>query len=171
MAVLEIISYPNALLKQKSLAVESFDSTLHQLLDDMFETMLSRNGVGLAAVQVGVHKRALLILIPREDEKQYNEDLLEVINPVITHKEGKIYWNEGCLSVPGFYEEVCRYEYITLEYQDRFGSHKKLELKGFKAVAIQHEMDHLDGILFVDHLSLAKRKKFEKEYKRLRKER
>lgn len=171
MAVLEVISYPNALLKQKSLPVEKFDATLHRLLDDMLETMRSRNGVGLAAVQVGVHKRALLILIPREDDCQYDEDLLEVINPVITHKEGEIYWNEGCLSVPGFYEEVLRYEYITLEYQDRFGNQKTIKLKGFKAVAIQHEMDHLDGILFIDRLSLAKRKKFEKEYKRLRKER
>ena len=86
MAVLEVISYPNALLKQKSLPVEKFDATLHKLLDDMLETMRSRNGVGLAAVQVGVHKRALLILIPREDDCQYDEDLLEVINPVITHK-------------------------------------------------------------------------------------
>lgn len=170
MAVLDVLSYPNSLLKQKSLQVQNFDSALHTLLDDMLETMKARSGVGLAAVQVGVLQRVLLVLIPREDDCQYDEDLLEVINPVILHKEGEISWNEGCLSVPGFYEEVLRYENIILGYQDRFGDSKQIELSGFKAVAIQHEMDHLDGILFIDRLSLLKRKKFEKEYKRLKKE-
>ncbi len=166
MAILKVIHYPHPLLKQKSQSVTCFDAHLHQLLDDMFETMHHRNGVGLAGVQVGVLKRILLVQIPRDDGEQYQEDLLEIINPVILKQEGEILWNEGCLSVPGFYEEVKRYGSITLGYQDRFGEQKILHAKDFLAVAIQHEMDHLDGILFIDKLSILKRKKFEKELKR-----
>ncbi|RDU74002.1 peptide deformylase [Helicobacter anseris] len=166
MAVLEVVSYPNPLLKQKSKQVEIFDEDLHHLLDDMFDTMRSRNGVGLAGVQVGVLKRVLLVNIPREDGEQYKEDLLEIINPVVLNKEGDILWNEGCLSVPDFYEEVKRYHQITLGYQDRFGNEKVLQAEDFLAVALQHEIDHLDGILFVDRLSILKRKKFQKELKK-----
>ena len=169
MAILKVISYPNELLRQKSSPVETFDSALHQILDDMYDTMQERRGVGLAAIQVGIPKRILLVQIPREDDQQYKEDLLEIINPVITQSSGEIFWNEGCLSVPGFYEDVKRFQFISLTYQDRFGEKKTLELEGFKAVAIQHEMDHLEGILFIDRLSLMKRKKFEKEFKRLQK--
>lgn len=166
MAVLEVVNYPNPLLKQKSQRVETFNKELHCLLDDMFDTMRSRNGVGLAGVQVGVLKRVLLVNIPREDGEQYQEDLLEIINPVVLNKEGEILWNEGCLSVPDFYEEVKRYNKITLGYQDRFGNEKVLQAEDFLAVALQHEMDHLDGILFVDRLSILKRKKFQKELKK-----
>lgn len=170
MAVLKVVHYPNAILKQKSKRVEHFDEKLHQLLDDMFETMRSREGVGLAGVQVGELKRILLVNIPREDGEQYDEDLLEIINPVILKHEGEILWNEGCLSVPDFYEEVRRYEHITLGYQDRFGNEKVLQAEGFLAVALQHELDHLDGILFIDKLSIIKRKKFEKLLKKSQKD-
>ena len=170
MAVLKVVRYPNAILKQKSKRVERFDEKLHQLLDDMFETMRSREGVGLAGVQVGELKRILLVNIPREDGEQYDEDLLEIINPVILKHEGEILWNEGCLSVPDFYEEVRRYKHITLGYQDRFGNEKVLQAEGFLAVALQHELDHLDGILFIDKLSIIKRKKFEKLLKKSQKD-
>ena len=136
------------------------------MLENMYETMLDREGVGLAGIQVNVPKRILIINIPREDKTQHKEDLLEIINPVITKKEGEIYFTEGCLSVPNFYEDVLRYDEVEISYQDRFGSPKTLHTQGYLAVAIQHEMDHLNGVLFVDRLSLMKRKKFEKEFKR-----
>ncbi|MCE3036287.1 peptide deformylase [Helicobacter anatolicus] len=167
MAILEVLSYPNDILRKKSSKVEKFDSKLHVLLDDMYETMMQRDGVGLAAVQVGVLQRVLLVNIPREEDgKQYKEDLYEIINPVILHKSDEIYWDEGCLSVPGFYEKVKRYKNISLGYQDRFGNERVLKAEGFLAVAFQHEMDHLEGILFIDKLSILKRKKFEKELKK-----
>lgn len=164
--ILPILSYPDSKLKQRSSEVEVFDEKLHTLLDDMYETMLSREGVGLAGIQVNVPQRILIINIPREDKIQYKEDLLEIINPKITKKEGEIFFTEGCLSVPNFYEDVLRYDEVELSYQDRFGNPQTLEAQGYLAVAIQHEMDHLDGILFIDRLSMMKRKKFEKEFKR-----
>ncbi|ANV98765.1 peptide deformylase [Helicobacter enhydrae] len=159
------------MLKTISQEVDVFDSSLHQLLDDMYETMITNNGVGLAGIQVGVSKRILLVNIPREDQKQYKEDLFEIINPRIVEKSGEIYFTEGCLSVPDFYEDVLRFEHIKIVYQDRYGKQQTLEAKGYLAVAIQHEMDHLEGILFVDRLSILKRKKFEKELRRIQKER
>lgn len=164
--ILPILSYPDSKLKQRSNEVEVFDEKLHTLLDDMYETMLSREGVGLAGIQVNVPQRILIINIPREDKTQYKEDLLEIINPKITKKEGEIFFTEGCLSVPSFYEDVLRYDEVEITYQDRFGKPHTLHAQGYLAVAIQHEMDHLDGILFIDRLSMMKRKKFEKEFKR-----
>lgn len=170
LATLAILNYPNPRLREKSKPVESFDSELHTLLDDMYETMSERNGVGLAAIQVGVAKRILIINIPREDNQQYKEDLLEIINPTFLTQEDSIEWDEGCLSVPDFYESVRRFNRISLAYQNRFGEEKILQAEGFLAVAIQHEIDHLNGVLFVDKLPILRRKKFEKEFKRLQKE-
>lgn len=164
--ILPILSYPDSRLKQRSVEVEIFDEKLHTLLDDMYETMLSREGVGLAGIQVNIPQRILIINIPREDKIQHKEDLLEIINPVITKKDGEIYFTEGCLSVPNFYEDVLRYNEVEITYQDRFGNSQILQAQDYLAVAIQHEMDHLNGVLFVDRLSLMKRKKFEKEFKR-----
>lgn len=168
--ILEVIRYPNKILRQVSSRVEAFDEGLHSLLDNMYETMLSRNGVGLAAIQVAVPLRVLLINIPREDGTQSKEDLLEVINPEILKSEGNLAWSEGCLSVPGFYEEVQRFQKVTLRYQDRMGEVKEGEFEDFAAVALQHEIDHLNGVLFVDKLSLLKRKKFEKELRKRERE-
>ncbi|WP_305862398.1 peptide deformylase [Helicobacter cholecystus] len=164
--ILPILSYPNPILKTRSIEVEVFDEHLHTLLDDMYETMLSHEGVGLAGIQVNIPRRILIINIPREDKTQYKEDLLEIINPVITKKGGEIFFTEGCLSVPNFYEDVLRYDEVEITYQDRFGKSQTLQAQGYLAVAIQHEMDHLNGILFVDRLSIMKRKKFEKEFKK-----
>lgn len=164
--ILPILSYPNPQLKQRSSEVLEFDEKLHTLLADMYETMLDKEGVGLAGIQVGVAQRILIINIPREDKKQYKEDLLEIINPKIIKKNGEIFFTEGCLSVPNFYEDVMRFDEVEIAYQDRFGKSQSLQAQGYLAVAIQHEMDHLDGVLFVDRLSMMKRKKFEKEFKR-----
>lgn len=168
---LSIVEYPDKRLRQKSKEVKEFDEKLHKLLDAMHPFMLETNGIGLAAIQVNYPLRALILNIPNEDGEQPPENLLEIINPVITQKSGETTYQEGCLSVPKFYEDVKRYEKITINYQDRHGNTKTLEADELLAIAIQHEMDHLEGILFIDHLSYSRRKKFEKEYKRMRRER
>lgn len=166
--LLDVLQYPDKRLRKLSKEVEVFDENLYHLLDDMYETMIEKGGIGLAAIQVGVDKRIFLINLSREGT-QHKEDLLEIINPVFLKKMGSFKWNEGCLSVPDFYEEVERFEEITLTYQDRFGQKKVLQGEGLLAVAIQHEIDHLNGVLFVDKLPILKRKKFDKELKRLQK--
>lgn len=171
LATLAILTYPNPLLRQKSKDVEMFDEHLHHFLDDMYDTMMERKGVGLAAIQVGEPKRILIINIPRqEDNLQHKEDLLEIINPVFLTQEESIEWEEGCLSVPDFYESVKRFNKVSVAYKDRYGKEKILKADGFLAVAIQHEIDHLNGVLFVDKLPLLRRKKFEKELKKCKKD-
>ncbi|WP_457607326.1 peptide deformylase [Nitratifractor sp.] len=168
----EIVIYPDKRLKEISKPVECFDEELHTLLDDMYDTMINRNGVGLAAIQIGVPLRALIINVPVETdsedprEQQPKENTLEVINPVILDAEGKARYQEGCLSVPGYFEEVDRFKKVRIEYQDRHGEKYILEDDDFLAIAIQHEMDHLDGKVFIEKLSILKRKKFEKEWKK-----
>ena len=168
----DIVIYPDKRLKQISQPVERFDEELHILLDDMYETMINKNGVGLAAIQIAEPLRALIINVPVETDsedprvQQPKENTLELINPVILDAEGKTRYQEGCLSVPGYFEEVERFKAVRIEYQDRFGQKHILEDDDFLAIAIQHEMDHLDGKLFVEKLSLLKRKKFEKEWKK-----
>ncbi len=166
----EIVTYPDKRLKLVSKDVENFDKELHTLLDDMYETMTARNGIGLAAIQIGVALQALLILLPDENDEQKKEDLIEVINPKILNKKGSIVYQEGCLSVPEYYDEVERAEWIEVEYYDRYGEKKVKECDGLLAVAFQHEMDHLQGHLFIEKLSYLKRKKFEKEWKKKLKE-
>lgn len=161
----EVLAYPNKILKQVSKDVTMFDEALHTLLDDMHDTMYDRGGVGLAAIQIGIALRVLIINIPDENDEQLPQNLIEAINPIITHKEDSLMFKEGCLSVPEFYEEVKRSKKITVEYFDRFGQKQTMECEDFTAVAWQHEMDHLDGKLFIEKLSILKRKKFEKEYK------
>lgn len=171
----KIITYPNPNLFKESLPVENFDSELHTLLDDMYDTMIASNGIGISAVQIDVLKRVFLVLIPREldelDEDgepktvQVKEDLIEIINPRFLSKSGEQTCKEGCLSVPGFYEEVKRAEVIEIEYFDRYGKKQTLKADGLKAVCIQHEYDHLDGHLFIEKIGYTKRKKFDKEFK------
>jgi peptide deformylase len=172
--VREIVVYPDKRLKLISKEVTSFDGALHDLLDDMYDTMRARNGVGLAAIQVGVDTRALIINIPLEDEDgehdQPKENTLEMINPVIVEQDGAEKFQEGCLSIPGVYEDVERAKHVKVEYFDRNGEKLTIEDDDFLAVAMQHEMDHLDGKVFIEKLSYIKRKKFEKEWKRKQKE-
>ena len=171
----EIVVYPDKRLKLVSKDVELFDGALHDLLDDMYETMCAKNGVGLASIQIGVDKRVLIINVPLENEgaeskdDQPKENTLEIINPVILKEEGQEKFQEGCLSLPGVYEDIERYKYVKIEYYDRNGKKQTLEDDGFLAVAIQHEIDHLNGKVFIEKLSFIKRKKFEKEWKKRQK--
>ncbi len=174
MMIREIVVYPDKRLKRISKEVTAFDGALHDLLDDMYDTMRARNGVGLAAIQIGVDIRALIINIPLESEDgehdQPKANTLEMINPVILEADGTEKFQEGCLSVPGYYEDVERAKYVKVEYLDRYGKKQMIEDDDFLAVAIQHEIDHLDGKVFIEKLSYTKRKKFEKEWKRKMKE-
>ncbi|RDU65034.1 peptide deformylase [Helicobacter sp. MIT 14-3879] len=162
----EIVIYPDSRLRETSKEVIEFGSVLKETLDNMYETMMDKGGVGLAGVQIGKLQRMLIVNIPREDRIQYKEDLLEIINPNIIESSGEILFQEGCLSIPNYYEYVKRFSYIKLQFQDREGKEKIIEAKDYLAVALQHEIDHLNGILFIDKLSILKRKKFEKEYKK-----
>ncbi len=164
--VREIITYPNKILKQESKPVVRFDKELHTLLDDMYETMIAKNGIGLAAVQVAVPINALIINLTDEEGKQHKEDLIEVINPKILEMNGTTVYTEGCLSIPEYYDDVERAKEIKVEYFDRFGNKIIKECDGLLAIAFQHEMDHLKGHLFIERLSFLKRKKFEKEWKK-----
>jgi len=168
---LTIVEYPDKRLRLKSKEVTNFDEKLHKLLDSMYPIMMDTNGIGLAAIQVAHPIQVLILNIPDEEGEQPKENLLEIINPIVTHQNGETVYQEGCLSVPKFYEDIKRFETLTLNYQDRDGNTQVLEADGLLAIAIQHEMDHLVGILFIDKLSYARRKKFEKEYKRMLKER
>jgi len=163
----DIVIYPDKRLKLISKKVTSFDNELHTLLDDMYDTMINKKGVGLAAIQVGVDIRALIINIPNDDsDEQPKENNLEIINPIFIEKSGKEKHQEGCLSIPGIYEDIERAKYVKIEYQDRFGEKHTIEDDDFLAVAIQHEIEHLEGKVFIEKLSFIKRKKFEKEWKK-----
>jgi len=171
MAILDIVTYPNKILKEISKPVERFDEELHKLLDDMYETMIAKNGVGLAAIQVGVPIRALIIDLGDEEGKQSRETLIEVINPEFLEWSGTQRDKEGCLSVPEYYDEVERYEKVKVKFFDRFGKEHIMDANGLLSVAFQHETDHLDGHLFIERLDYIRRKKFEKEWKKLLKKR
>ncbi len=162
----DIVVYPDNRLRKVSKDVVKFDAELHSLLDDMYETMIAKEGIGLAAIQIGIDKNILLINLADEEGKQSKEDLLEVINPKINHSEGSEVYQEGCLSVPGYYDDIKRAKQINVEYFDRFGKKIVRDLEGLLAIAMQHEIDHLKGHLFIEKLSYLKRKKFEKEWKK-----
>jgi len=168
---LSIVEYPDKRLRQISKEVKFFDTKLHEILDEMYSIMMNTNGIGLAAIQVAQAIRVLILNIPDEDGEQTEENLIEMVNPVITYKDGDTSYQEGCLSVPKFYEDVKRFERVNINYQDRDGNTHTIEADGLLSIAIQHEIDHLEGILFIDKLAYARRKKFEKEYKRMLKER
>jgi len=162
MAKLTILEFPDPRLRKKAVPVEAVDAPLRALIDDMFETMYEAPGIGLAATQVDVHRRLLVA-----DVSSDKDDPHVFINPEILEKDGVTVTEEGCLSVPGYYEEVERAEHIKVRYVDRDGAERVEEFGGLLAVCVQHEIDHLDGKLFVDYLSEAKRqrirKKLEKE--------
>jgi len=176
--VREILVYPNPILRKPSVDVIEFDEELHKLLDDMNDTMLECGGVGLAAVQIGVLKNVLIINIPVDDLNDSNntdgvqlkENLIEAINPKLLFKDGEQIFNEGCLSIPGIHEEVKRAMNVTISYYNRYGEKQTIQADDFLAVAWQHEMEHLTGHVFIENLSFLKRKKFEKEWKKSRKE-
>ena len=167
----KIITYPSPILRKKSKDILKFDKELHNLLDDMNDTMQTFGGVGLAAIQIGIPLKVLIINIPIDDEtscdndKQLDENLIEAINPKITHQDGEILFNEGCLSVPTIHKEIKRAMNITVVYKNRYGDEQTMKCDDFLAVAWQHEIEHLNGHLFIENLSFNKRRKFEKEWK------
>ena len=162
MAILEILHFPDNRLRQKGVDVENFDESLHTIVKDMLETMYLEKGIGLAAIQVNIIKNIIVI-----DVSEKRNEPLVLINPVITKKEKKIQFEEGCLSVPGFYEKVDRYDLIEYEAKDTDGQKYNGKAEGLLAVCIQHELDHLNGKLFVDYLSLAKRENIEKKIQKM----
>ena len=157
MALLKILEFPDARLRKKAAPVQVVDVQLRQLIDDMFETMYAAPGIGLAATQVDVHKRLLVGDVSAEKNEPF-----VLINPEILEKDGVTVTEEGCLSVPGYYEEVERAGHIRVRYRDRDGNALEQEMEGLLAVCVQHEMDHLQGKLFVDYLSEAKRQRIRK---------
>jgi peptide deformylase len=157
MAKLTILEFPDPRLRKTAMPVAVVDDELRQLIDDMLETMYAAPGIGLAASQVDVHKRLLVVDISADSDAPY-----ALINPLILEKDGVIVSEEGCLSVPGYYEEVQRAEHIRVRYLDRNGDEVEAEMEGLLAVCVQHEIDHLDGKLFVDYLSEAKRSRIRK---------
>lgn len=164
MSFLTILEYPDKRLRTIAKPVDEVDAGLASLIDDMFETMYEAPGIGLAATQVDVHKQ-LLILDISEDRSQP----MVFINPRITAKDGSQIYQEGCLSLPGIYADVKRWNQITVEALDRHGKPFTLDAEGLLAVCIQHEMDHLAGKVFVDHLSPLKRALAEKKLAKQRK--
>ena len=168
----EILKYPNPILRKVSQDIVEFDEELHTLLDDMNDTLIESGGVGLAAVQIGIIKNVLIINIPVTDpsdvnkEILLNENLIEAINPVLSNLEGEQIHQEGCLSVPGYYDDITRAMNIRVTYFNRYGKKIVKDIDDFEAVAWQHEIEHLSGHVFIENLSFLKRKKFEKEWKK-----
>jgi peptide deformylase len=166
MALRNILEYPDPRLRTKAAPVTVFDAALATLVDDMLETMYAAPGIGLAATQVDVHQRVLVIDI--SDERN---DPLAIVNPEILSREGQAQSEEGCLSVPGIFDDVKRAAKIRLRAQDRNGATFERDYEGVLAVCIQHEMDHLEGKLFVDYLSDLKRERIRKKLEKERRER
>ncbi len=161
MAILDILVYPDPRLKQKAAPVERVDESVRQLVDDMAETMYAAPGIGLAAVQVNVRKRVLVI-----DLSEEKNELQVFINPVIVERDGEQETEEGCLSVPGLYAPVQRARRVRVQALDRDGKPFELDAEGVLAVCVQHEIDHLDGKVFVDYLSRLKRERIRKKLQR-----
>jgi len=165
MAILEILHYPDPRLRNEALPVEIVDLEIKTLVSDMFETMYDAPGIGLASIQVNVPKRVIVVDVSEEHDQP-----LCFINPEIIRKEGEEEMDEGCLSVPGFYETVQRADNIRVKALNENGEEFEMDADGLLAVCIQHEIDHLDGKLFVDYISPLKRnrirKKLEKDSKK-----
>lgn len=177
--IMKILTFPDPKLREVSQPVEAFGPELKQLADDMIETMYDANGIGLAAPQVGELKRMVVIDTRPKDDKgrRYKyEDMTELekavpqplilINPEIVKGEGKTTFDEGCLSIPGYYETVERYNYIEMKAFDVNGKEYIVKTDGLLAICMQHELDHLEGTLFIDHLSFVKGNKIKNQIKK-----
>ena len=163
-----IVIEPDPILRKKSQAIEEANDDLRKLLDDMLETMYEAPGIGLAAVQIGILKRIIVIDISKDKEKK---DPLFLINPEITFKsKNTSVYEEGCLSLPGHFAEIERPAECHLNYIDYYGKQKSLQAKGILATCVQHEVDHLDGVLFIDYLSKLKKNMILKKLKKYKKE-
>lgn len=155
-----ILTYPNPELKKKSAPITIITDPIRELVHDMAETMYAAPGVGLAAPQIGVHQRVIIIDISGKNEPP---DLIIAINPIIVHAEGEAYEEEGCLSVPDYAANVRRYARVIVKALDLKGVERTWKAEDLLAIAFQHEIDHLEGILFVDHLSALKRELFQRK--------
>ena len=169
MTLRQIFTEPNKILREKSLTVEKVDKDLQNLMDDMLETMYAAPGIGLAAIQIGVPKRVIVLDIA---QKEGQKSPMYFVNPEIIQKsDKKTTYEEGCLSVPGQFAEIDRPDQCLVKYLDYNGEKKEINAKGMLATCIQHEMDHLEGILFIDYLSKLKKsmiiKKLSKKQKAL----
>jgi peptide deformylase len=165
MTRLEILEFPDPRLRTRAQPVERFDAALGTLIDDMLATMYAAPGIGLAATQVNVHRRLIVI-----DISENHDQPMVFINPVILERDGVEVSEEGCLSVPQIFEEVERAARVRVRAQDRQGQFFELELEGLLAVCLQHEMDHLEGKLFVDYLSALKRDRIRRKLEKNRRE-
>lgn len=175
MAIRTIVKFPDPVLKERCAPVTTFDAELHRLLDDMVDTMETADGIGLAANQVAVALRVFVMGVPEDEPEGASSDqdnasdrsrLLEVINPTIVASRGEVRYEEGCLSFPGVHEWVHRAAEIDLSFQDRDGQAQQLTARGLLAICIQHELDHLDGVTFIDRLSPLKRRIVLRDYLR-----
>jgi len=169
MTLRQILTEPNEILRKKSLPVDSVDKDLQILMDDMLETMYAAPGIGLAAIQVGIPKRIIVLDI---EQKEGQKKPLFLVNPEIIQKSKNLStYEEGCLSVPGQFAEIDRPDKCHVKYLDYYGEKKEINAEGMLATCIQHEMDHLEGILFIDYLSKLKKtmiiKKLSKQKKAL----
>ena len=158
MARLNVLHYPDPRLRKPALPVETVDASVRTLVADMLETMYAAPGIGLAATQVNVQKRVVVM-----DLSQEKDQPRVFINPTVLERQGESEGEEGCLSVPGFYEIVCRAQWVRVSALDLHGEPLELEAEGLLAVCLQHEIDHLDGKLFVDYLSMLKRDRIRKK--------
>ena len=164
MAILDVITYPDKILRTKTRRVEVVDDKVRQLIDNMAETMYAAPGIGLAATQVGSDLRLLIYDISPQDAER---DLRVLINPEIVEKEGsQLSENEGCLSVPDYRADVKRYDRVKVKALDRDGNPITIEDDGFHAIVLQHEIDHLDGILFIDRISALKREMYKRRVRK-----
>ena len=168
MALLDILVYPDPRLRNKALPVEVVDAALRKLVEDMAETMYAAPGIGLAAIQIGVPKRIIVLDISKDPEKK---EPMYFVNPekIYTSKDQATY-EEGCLSVPGQFAEIDRPDKCHIKYLDYNGDSKELKAEGLLATCIQHEMDHLEGILFIDYLSKLKKSMITKKLSKQKKE-
>jgi peptide deformylase len=164
LSILTILEFPDERLRKKAAVVKTVDDKIKKLVDDMLETMYESKGVGLAATQVDVHQRVIVI-----DVSEEKDDPLFLINPEILEKDGIKESEEGCLSVPGFYEKVNRAEHIRVKALNKEGRPFEFEAKDLLAVCVQHEMDHLNGKLFVDYISSLKRQRIKKKLEKIHK--
>ena len=164
MALLEILKYPDSRLSKVARPVANVTDSTVQLISDMLETMYAAPGVGLAATQVGVLQRIVVLDVDHENPRT---NVYKLINPVITHSEGQLVWEEGCLSIVDFTAEVRRAEHIQVVAFDEHGKERMVEAEGLLAVALQHEVDHLDGKLFIDRISRLKRDLYTRRRKKM----
>jgi len=162
MALLNILKYPDPRLHKVAEPVRCFNEELSSLIRNMAETMYESKGIGLAATQVDIHQRIIVIDISEE-----KNSLITLVNPILKNYSGHQEYDEGCLSVPGFFETVKRYDLVSIDYQDEHGQAKSLTADGLLSVCIQHEMDHLVGKVFVEKLSQLKQQRIKKKISKL----